>query len=253
MGGLHGAPPGPRGSMKLIHVLLLNVVTVAVALVVYDQLSSESPGSPQERASRPSGIDTAALDARLQALEAERVVLSTAGDNSGIFKRLAALEAALGQSPGTDAAPAMDRLPDKTTPADDPPGSMASAGVPSADDVRRFRQLQEAVRREDRVRANKKRIEGALDKLPLNLTKRQRARIHTAYAAFEPRVTEIWTEVKIQARATIEAGGEVDRGEIVASTTEVIQTEFAATLTDIVDHQSDAEAIAQALMPGGRK
>ncbi len=137
--------------------------------------------------------------------------------------------------------------------SDASPASMAPTGVPTADDVRKFRTLQEAVRREDRVRANRKRIEGALDKLPLNLTKRQRARIHTAFAAFEPRVTEIWTEVKIQARATVEAGGEIDRGEIVASTTEVIQTEFAATLTDIVDHQSDAEAIAQALMPGGRK
>ena len=239
--------------MKLVHVLLINLATVAVVLVVYDQLRSDASDSSQERASRPRGIDTAALDARLKMLEAERgAALSTAGDDSGIFERIAALEAVLGQRPETGAAPAMDRLPDETAPVD-PRASMAPAGVPTADDVRRFRTLQEAVRREDRVKANKKRIEGALDKLPLNLTKRQRARIHTAYAAFEPRVTEIWTEVKIQARATVEAGGEIDRGEIVASTTEVIQTEFAATLTDIVDHQSDAEAIAQALMPGGRK
>ena len=112
--------------MKLIHVLLLNVVTVAVALVAYDQLSSESPGSPQERAARPRGIDTAALDARLKMLEAERgAALSTAGDDAGIFERLAALEAALGQRPETGAAPAMDRLPAWS----DPTGAYFSSTV----------------------------------------------------------------------------------------------------------------------------
>ena len=58
--------------------------------------------------------------------------------------------------------------------------------------------------------------------------------------------------MKTQARETIAAGGDVDRGEIVTTTTALIQKEFASTLTDIVDHQADAEAISEALMPAKR-
>ena len=75
--------------MKLVHVLLINLATVTVVLVVYDQLRGEASGPSQERASRPRGIDTAALDARLQALEAESdAAPRSMGDASGMFKRL---------------------------------------------------------------------------------------------------------------------------------------------------------------------
>ena len=126
--------------MKLVHVLLINLATVAVVLVVYDQLRSEASDPSQERASRPRVTDTAALERRLQALEADRAAAPRAAVDSGIFDRLAALEAAVLRDPETGGVPAMERHPDDAKPTkEEPRASMASADVPGADDVRRFR------------------------------------------------------------------------------------------------------------------
>ena len=66
-------------------------------------------------------------------------------------------------------------------------------------------------------------------------------------------MNRIWGEVKQEARATVKAGGDVNRGEIVTSTMTRIQAEFAATLMDVVAHQADAQAIAEALHPSNGK
>ncbi|MHC4819591.1 MAG: hypothetical protein ACYTF8_16220 [Planctomycetota bacterium] len=237
--------------MKLVQVLLINVATVAVALVVYDQLRTEASGPSRERTG-PRVADTAALDQRLAALEAERhpSLRAEGGTDARVFERLDELEAAVW---GGYAAAAGDPTAKETTPTDgakSPPVAVSDA--PSAREILRFRQVREAVRREDSVQRNKARVDRALDKLSVRLTNGQRARIHVAFAAFEPRVKEIWTDVKTQAQQTIAAGGEVDRGEIVTSTTATIQQEFAKTITEIVDHPADAEAVAKTLMPGKR-
>ncbi|MHC4732625.1 MAG: hypothetical protein ACYS6Z_18815, partial [Planctomycetota bacterium] len=178
--------------MKLVQVLLVNFATVAVALVAYDQLRSEASGPSRERA-RPHVPDTAALEQRLQALEAERpLARAAAGTDARVFERLDELEAAVwgryaaatAGLPATEPAPGETRPTEGETPA--PP--VASSDVPSAREIRRFRQVREAVRREDSVKRNKARVDRALDKLSVRLTKRQRARIHVAFAAFEPRV-----------------------------------------------------------------
>ncbi|MHC4548738.1 MAG: hypothetical protein ACYTEZ_08155 [Planctomycetota bacterium] len=242
--------------MRLVQVLLINLAMVVVALVVYDQLRAKAPGPSRERA-WPRGPDTAALERRLQALEAERhpSLRAEAGTDARVFERLDELEAAVwgGYAAAAGDLPATEPTQDETKPTDgEPPPPTASPDVPSAADIRRFRELREAVRREDSIKRNKARVDRALDKLSVRLTKRQRARIHVAFAAFEPRVKEIWNEAKTQAQQTIAAGGEVDRGEIVTATTATIQQEFAKTLTGIVEHPADAEAIAKTLMPGGR-
>ena len=233
--------------MKLVQIVLINLATVAVALVVYDQLQSDASGPSARRLQQSRVNDTADLEQRLQALEAEfRRVPRAEGTDARVMPDEAAREHA---APG--ALPKPEQTQDEARPIERE-SPLASREEPSAKEVRKFRQLREAVRREDRVKKNKARVDGALKKLAINLTQSQRARIHTAFAAFEPRVGEIWTEVKTQAQQTIAAGGDVDRGEIVTSTTAIIQQEFAATLTGIVNHQADAEAIATALMPGGK-
>lgn len=226
--------------MKLAQVLLINVAMVAVALVVYDQLRPEASVPARERAA-PRGTDAAALEQRLSALEARRHPSSPA------LARPDEPEPAAGEPPITEPAPEKPR----------PTGgeSRASAAAPdvvTAEEIRRFRRVREAVRREDAVARNKAWVDRALDKLSVRLTAKQRAKIHVAYAAFEPRVKEIWTEVKEEAQKTIAAGGDVDRATIVTSTTARIQQEFARTITDVVDHPADAEAVAKALMPDKR-
>ena len=60
--------------MKLAQVILLNVATVVLALVIYDQLRDDTSGPSKERAAtkRSDGSDSLALERRLQALEARR-------------------------------------------------------------------------------------------------------------------------------------------------------------------------------------
>ena len=128
-----------------------------------------------------------------------------------------------------------------------------SGRVPSAAEVRKFRQLREAVRREDRAEKNKARVDAALEQAVHQPHAGVNARRSTPRSRRSSPASRIsGPRSKTQARATIAAGGEVDRGEIFTSTTALIQQEFAATLTGIVNHQADAEAVAAALMPGGK-
>ena len=113
------------------------------------------------------------------------------------------------------------------------------------------------MRRQESVKRNRKRVNAALKNLSINLTEEQRELVHLKYAAFEPQIRVIWGEAKKQAQVTAKAGGDVNRADIVATTTETIQSELAKTLTDVVDHEADAQAIAEALVPapgtGGKR
>ena len=130
----------------------------------------------------------------------------------------------------------------------------AKPAEPTEEEVDRFIRLRDAAHERDRVKKNRVRVEKALGKAAVNLTKRQREQIHAAYARFQPRVDQIWDEAKEEARETIESGGDFDKEGFVSSTMGRIQQEFAGALDGIVSHQGDAEAIAAALMPtpGGK-
>jgi len=235
--------------MKLFQVLFLNVATVAIALVVYDQLQGDSSGSSTDRASSTRSADSGSLE---------------------IERRLRALEARSGSQPAarSSGAPTGEvPLPTSSAPTGGLPAPIrereggdandeASAPIdkePTEEDIRRFRQLQEAVRRQNAVKKNWERVDRALNKAGVNLTPKQRRQVHEAYADFEPRIMRICGEIKTQARATVEAGGEIDRAALGEQANAQIQTEFAATLTGIVNHQADAEAVATALTARGGK
>ena len=125
--------------------------------------------------------------------------------------------------------------------------------VPTKAEVARFRKLQEAVRRENSVKANWDRINRQLDKVGVNLTPAQREKVHYAWADFEPRINGIWGEIKTQARTTIDAGGAIDGKALREQGSARIQSEFAASLAEVVNHPADADAIAAALTARGQK
>ena len=230
--------------MKPVQVLLLNVAIVSVALVVYDQLRSEP--TSQRRASASRSDNTAELEARLSVLEAKSRALRAAPRASSRLDAPAASED--GNAAPADAAP--KKTPDGAKPTrGERPSKAATSDEPTKEEVRRFRRLREAVRRQESVKRNWKRVSNALDKLPVNLTEEQRELVHYKYAAFEPRIRQIWGEVKGQAKKTAAAGGQVNREEIVTTATDTMQTEFVETLSEIVPHQADAEAVAEALLP----
>lgn len=231
--------------MKLPAVLLLNVVTIVLALVIYDQVREESSKGAQDRASRTRAGGSADVERRLLALETR--IGSSPDTKLAIFERLHALETAMDQqATRTDGAPLIEATAiERAAPA--------ATDKPSEADVDRFLQLRDAARRRDSIKKNWDRIEKALGKVSLNLTQKQRTQVHAAYAEFQPRVTQIWIEVKQDARATVEAGGEIDREGIYTSTITQIQQEFAASLSGVIDHEGDAAAIATALMPANTK
>ncbi|MEE8104669.1 MAG: hypothetical protein V3T86_03945, partial [Planctomycetota bacterium] len=226
--------------MKLFQILLLNVVTVALALLIYDSMQDDAPAASQVRSSSERSADLPAIDLepRLRALEAQSLAAPEDLD-LGFEERLAALEEAL---QGADA-------PEPRSEDGEPiePRATVKPGQPTEVEINRFRLVRDAVHREDRAKKVQAKVDGALKKLSIPLTERQRKRIHVAFADFQPRVDEIWTEVKTQARATAAAGGQVNRGEIVTSTMVRISTEFAGKLTDVVPNATDAQAVADAL------
>jgi len=232
--------------MKLLPIILFNVVTVTVALVAYDTLRSEPQPEPAE-------VDTSALEERIAAVENARPRnRRTTSTDPVVLERLAALEQAVAAPMAALEGEATNDATDEVSPRRfDGPELSAPIGVLSAAEIQRFRRLHEAVRREDAAIKNKARIDAALDNLPFRLTDGQRNEIHTAYAVFEPRVREIWTEAKLEAQQTIADGGAVDRGEIVANTTAVIEGEFAATLSDVVP-VGDAHTVAAAVLSSGK-
>ena len=237
--------------MKLLPILVLNLVTVAGALVVYDQLRGEpEQAAPDLELAAP---DITEIEGRLAALEAaRRPQLQAAGADPRLLERLSVLESAARLSTATAGPSREEPTPTANAPstaAGDAPA--AAEDEPSAEEIRRFRRLRKAVQFEEAMEKTRARVHTALGRLSLNLSKRQRGKIHAAFTRFQPEIDRIWIDVKAQARATQKAGGTPNRGEIVASTTALIQQEFVKTINGVVA-SADAEAIAEGLL-GGRK
>ena len=61
----------------------------------------------------------------------------------------------------------------------------------------------------------------------------------------------LWMVREHEKSGALKAGGTVDRGEIVSTTTALIQQEFVKTIEGVVA-QADAEAVAETLLAGGK-
>ncbi len=233
--------------MKLLPMFLLNLALVAVALIAYDRLRSDPAPAPVADAGGTADPEVAR---RLEALEASREpALRAAGTDPRVIDRLAALELAVREHAAAATPPPAASAPDAAeNPAAKP---LAASAEPSDEEVRRFRKLREAARRQDQLDKSRKQIDAALDKLGINLSAKQRAKVHLAHAAFQPRINEIWGEAKRAAGETAAAGGHIDRATIIKETQALIQQSFVQTLTPIVS-QADAESVAAALMPAKR-
>jgi hypothetical protein len=234
--------------MRPIPALLLNVVTVVVALLLYDQFRGDADNSGSSRASsgRAEVGDSIGIEERLRRIES----------------RLAAIPAPeqrvdpprTGEPDSSAELPAPVRETARTPrEAERPTVDTPSTDAPTREEVAHFRRLQEAVRRESSVKANRDRINRQLDKVGINLTPAQREKIHYAWAAFEPRVGVIWTAIKTEAQSTADAGGTIDGKMFREQGIAQIQSEFAASLSEIVNHTADADAVAAALTARGGK
>ncbi|MHC5010503.1 MAG: hypothetical protein ACYTG6_06055 [Planctomycetota bacterium] len=230
--------------MKFLPVLLLNVVTVAVAILAYDHLRSDV-GRPGEEADDVA-LDPVAIERRLAALEAEQQpVLQGEGSEAVILRRLDALERRLQLLGEAVGAPGLSA--GATDPGSSHPEDPLFEGVEdlAPEEVERFRRLQEAARRQDRIQRNQVRVNQAIDGTGVPLTPDQRGQLLEAYVEFEPRRIQIWGEAKARGQ---EVAGEAGWDSIIRETNLLIQREFTDRISGFL-HQADAERIAEALHP----
>jgi len=227
-------------------------VTVAVALVAYDVVRTE-PEAPTDM-NEAVTVDTSALEDRLDALESDRRrTRRPGGPDQGVLARLAALESAT-PARGATVAPDATPVPNDEVAAaamGDAASSNVVADEPTKSEIARFRRLAAAVRKEDTLRKNVRRVDRLLDALPINLSDEQRDGVHSRWASFQPRIREIWGEAKQEAQRTSAAGDEVDTDALVADTQAVIQNEFAGLLGGLIA-PAESATIAEALTARGK-
>lgn len=233
--------------MKLPAVIALNLVTVLLALLAYDALRAP-PETIVVGGEEPAEVapvkDDDHLERRVDALEqGHKRVPRTVPTDPALLARLDALEAQLADRSEARAA---------TVGAESPPTiDPVVPDEPTAAEIQWFRDLQAAVKRDDLVKRNRARIDKVLDGLPVNLTDAERDAVHEAYAAFQPRVNEIWTEVKMEAEQVAKSGGTIDRRTIVEDTQQVIAAELTEVLGEVVQ-ATDAATISNALVNRGK-
>ena len=170
--------------------------------------------------------------------------------------RILALEEARDEAPPATVATART-TPDvdqPVTPSDEPfTTEDKTPSEPSRAEVRRFLRLQQMANEERKRMHAEGRLRKALAAAGLeHLSDDQFTEIQAAHEEFQPRVQEIWTEVKMQAEEIAAAGGTVDGRELRTTTAQQISTEFAEVLTHILP-VSDAEAVASAVFAPHRK
>ncbi len=234
--------------MKILPILLLNVVVAAAAILVYDQLRSDDAAV---RSSGPAdGIDTS-IEARLAALEKDRpALLKTDGIDPRVTARLAALERGLEERTAPKPKGVVDAAHSTeldAEPSDGPP-QPSQEGPTSPEEVARFRKLQKVARAADKAQAMRKRVDQALGKLELSLSKAQRTKLAATFAGFQARRSEVWSEAKTNGAAQ---GSNADWATIIDETNTLLRGEFSDRVDDFLP-RGDAERVAAALL-GSRK
>jgi len=224
--------------VKILPALLLNVVVVAAGLFVYDHVrdGDSSGGTPVTVV----GTDPV-IEARLAALEqAGPAVLRTDGAQANLLRRLEALEQRA-EAKKTRLAP----LPDSKREAEELGARKLSGEELSEQELARYRKLRSAVRADDKAAKQAARIDRALAKLDIRLSKGQRAKLAAAQQSFMPRYIELWGEAKTRAA---DQGDQADWKTVIAETGAVVQREFSDSISGFLP-QADADAIAAALHP----
>ena len=225
--------------MRLLPVLLINLVTVAVAIVAYDQLRGPEPTGLLSAEAR--GDADADLAARVTALEAARQPMLKADGPHRLVERLDRLEEAVRALRSGAAQPAV--APEEDGSVGRPQEDARDVGEsPGVEDVERFRQLQAASRRLERMKREEMRVGKVLDGLGVRLSGEQRRRLLEAHVDFEERRNEIWTSVKTQ------AAPDTDWPTVIAQTQQVVRGEFVQRISSFLP-AGDAEQIAAALHP----
>lgn len=230
--------------MKLLPIVLLNVITAAVAVIVYDQVRDDD--GPAHIAGPAQTVDLSDVERRLAQLEgAQRPALRAEGKGAIDPSQIEAIERRV------DLLENHAKAELTAAPADTPSGDVpvAEAGTtPSEDEVSRFRKVAAKAKALDRVKKVRGFLKKALGKIGVDLTDDQQTKLAAVMADFRERRDEIWSEVK-QEVAT--SGVDPDWPRVIEDTNARIQREFTERVSEALPN-ADAETIAGALTSGGK-
>jgi hypothetical protein len=230
--------------MKFAHVLILNLFTVGVALAAYHVVTAPEPASTEVAA---AAEDDEGLAERVASLE--RQVRALGGRTSGrdlaatvadVQRRLAAVEetdpeaAAEGSAAAAESdAPVEHTLEDALE--IDPDASPA--------EIARIRKLMDAADAERSEEEAAERVDRLLDRLELDLTKKQREQLVVALGEFRDKIRNHFRSAR----------GEGLTREETHTGMEDLRAEFTTGLQEFLS-ATDAELIAESVgrgPPGG--
>ena len=228
--------------MKPLPLLLLNALVTTGIVVAYDQIRGDPVQAPQARQTSAAGSSD--LEARVAALEASERPMLQAAPRGDLDARLAALEARMDSDPSPVPAdePASEPLP---VPQPRPGVTLESEEDMSPEAVAKFKKIINQVKRDERAKRIRKRTDKALARVGLELDESTRNKLARAYADFDRRRDEVWTEVK---QGVAEGAGDADWAVIISDTQARLAGEFSERITDIVP-ATDADDVARALFP----
>jgi hypothetical protein len=236
--------------MKPLPLILLNALITLGVVFAYDQLRGAPQQAPADNelagsASAVPGI--ADLEQRIAALESARRPMLASTGPADLLKRLEALEAQKDQEPQQPGTP--HAAPAKV-PTPRPGISITDEKEMSPEALAEFRRIIDQVKREERTKRIRKRTDGVLAKLELDLDEATRQKLAQAYGDFEQRRDEVWTEVKQEAA---DGARDADWAVIISETQARLAGEFRARIVAFVPDRGAGEVASALFPPSGSK
>ena len=237
--------------MKLLPVLLLNVLTVGAGIVIYDQVKSGDARSGDDY--QMLGGESGDLESRVAALERrsrDNAPMLQSDGGANLAARIDELEKRLEKAPTVVVNEAVEDAPRTAASTGSPLPAMADIDEPTAEDVAKYRKLQEAARQQERMERERQRIEDTLARLEIDLSDNQKDKLATAYTDFQQRRQEVFRSAMTKAREARDAGGEANWGEVMTEARNTVQEEFTVKISSFIP-DADAQKISESLNSRG--
>ena len=231
--------------MKLLPILLLNVVTVAGGLAVYDQMRSDGPAATEEALSADF-VTQDELSRALKRVGQSAPMLSATGGESRLAERVAELESRL------SAPPAPVRAAPAASEDDAPPvaGGMASPVIagdePTAEEVARMRKVMAKAEAQRRAEREIERLDRTLERLEITLNPSQKTKVIAAQAGYRSKIGNVW-------RSAFAGGGTREESmDTARKAMEGLRQELTTELTEFMP-SGDAQKLSEGMggMGGG--
>lgn len=225
--------------MKILPILLINLVVTGGALVIYDQMHSES-NVPSYDTAGPDSIDLADIETRLAQLERRDGTPGLAGAaDATLLRRVEELEARAG---GTSSASGGTAESGGSMTAGGPDSgpitSFSEEGDVTDAEVSRFRKLMDAANEQRRLEREREQLANLLERLEISMDDKQQEQYLTARRDRQRKVGEMFRSMR--------RGPDVDREQMMEQINQgrtKINEEFAVTINKFLPSGDAAKLV----------